>query len=77
MLTTEHKKHLVTARQTILRSVDGFDDADLPAAAAMLDSILRETCPHDPASWHTAPDADGRILTTCYQCVVSWYEGSA
>lgn len=64
---------LVTARQTVLRAAGG-DDADLPAAAAMLDNALRLLCPHDPQGWYTAPDRDGRILTTCNTCGVSWYE---
>lgn len=64
---------LVTARQTILRAVEGHDDADLPAAAAMLDHALRALCPHDPGSWYTA-DHRGRSLTTCNECGVSWYE---
>jgi len=46
---------------------------DLPAAAAYLDRVLEGTCPHDPATWHRAPDAAGRDLVTCHACGVSWY----
>lgn len=64
---------LVTARETINRVVAGHD-ADLPTAAARLDNALRSLCSHDPATWYTAPDASGRMLTTCHACNVSWYE---
>lgn len=63
---------LVTARQWILRAVEGRDDADLPAAAAMLDHALQALCPHGAGSWYTA-DSGGRSLTTCNECGVSWY----
>lgn len=77
MLSERQRADIGTARQTILRAASGHDDADLPTAAAMLDRVLRETCPHDPASWYTAPDTDGRELTTCYACGVSWYAQAA
>lgn len=72
MLTESQRADVVTARQTILRAARG-EDADLAAAASMLDRLLQESCPHDPAGWHTTPDDDGRRLTTCYACGVSWY----
>ena len=72
-LTRAQRADVVTARQTILRAASGHDDADLPAAAAMLDRVLEAGCPHDPAGHHTAPDTDGRPLTTCPACGVSWY----
>lgn len=65
---------LVTARQTVRRAAGGDDDADLPAAAAMIDKALRALCPHDPQGWYAAPDRDGHMLTTCNGCGVSWYE---
>ncbi len=63
----------MTARNTILRAASG-ERADPETAAAMLDNVLKSLCPHDPASWHTAPDAAGRILTTCSVCGVLWFE---
>lgn len=65
---------IVTARNTLERIAAGADDADSVTAAAMLDHTLKRECPHDPATWHTAPDAAGRPLTTCGACGVSWYE---
>ncbi len=40
----------------------------------IIDTVLKRLCPHDPASRQTAPDAAGRILTTCSTCGVSWFE---
>jgi len=71
-LTTAQRADLVTARETITRAVAG-QDVDLEVAAAILDRLLAETCPHDPATWHTAPDAEGRALTTCGAREVSWF----
>ena len=72
-LSTEHRAHIASARATIQRAVDGHDGVDLPAAAAYLDRVLEETCPHGPAAWHREPDGTGRALVTCYACGVSWY----
>lgn len=76
MLTAEQRADVVTARETILRAADGHE-ADLAAAAARLDALLKATCSHDPAGWRTAPDPRGRRLTTCLACGVSWYEPGA
>ena len=76
-LTRAQRADVVTARQTILRAVSGHEDVDLPAAAAMLDRVLDAGCPHDPASRVTAPDTDGRSLTTCHACGVSWFAAPA
>ena len=76
-LTRAQLADVVTARQTILRAASGHDDVDLPAAAAMLDRVLEAGCPHDPAGHYTAPDTDGRPLTTCHACGVSWYAAPA
>lgn len=76
MPNSGHKADIVTARNTINRAVSGRE-ADLTTAAAMLDRVLMETCPHEPSTWHTAidpADANGRQLVTCPACGVSWYE---
>ena len=72
-ITTEYRAHLASARATINRAVAGHDAVDLPAAAAYIDRVLAGTCPHDPATWHRAPDAAGRDLVTCHACGVGWY----
>jgi hypothetical protein len=74
-LNQEQRANIVTARQTINRAVSGETDADLGAAASMLDRVLESTCPHDPDRWYQAPDATGRDLVPCYACNVSWYKG--
>jgi len=55
------RAEIVTARNTILRATSG-ERADLETAAAMLDTVLKSLCPHDPTSRHTAPDAVGRLM---------------
>ena len=30
----------------------------------MLDRVLNSSCPHDPATWQTAPTAAGELLTS-------------
>lgn len=68
------RSDLVTARQTIRRAIAG-DDADLEAAAGLIDATLQALCPHDPAGhFHTTADS-GEELTTCTACGVSWYTG--
>ena len=65
---------LATARETIRRAIAG-DDADLPAAAGLIDATLQALCPHDPAGhFQTWTDA-GEELTTCTACNVSWFTG--
>jgi hypothetical protein len=54
----------------------GYRAGTASLVAAMLDRVLRALCPHDPASWQTAPDARGEVLMTCPACGVSWYGAS-
>ncbi len=74
-LSREERAHIVTARQTIYRALTGETDADLAAAASLLDRVLESTCPHDPGTRYRAPDQTGRELVTCCACAVSWYIG--
>jgi hypothetical protein len=72
-LTRRQQVDIVTARQMIFRAAAGYDDADLPGAAALLDRVLRDGCPHDPAGWVTV--GAGRPQITCPACGVSWHAG--
>ncbi len=72
-LTRRQQVDIVTAREMIFRAAAGYDDADLPGAAALLDRVLREDCPHDPTGWVTV--GAGRPQTTCSACDVSWHAG--
>jgi hypothetical protein len=74
MLNSESRADIVTARNTLELIARGADYADPSTAAALLDRALKRECPHDPATWQTAPDDTGRSLTTCGACGVSWYE---
>lgn len=72
MLTDDQSAALVTARQTIRRQLAG-DDADLTAAAALLDRVLRASCPHGRSSWVTS-EIDGESFTTCVLCGYGWFD---
>ena len=73
-LTREQRADIVSARETIRRAASGDLDADLDAAAALLDHLLVTTCPHDQSQQFRAPDQSGNMLVTCFGCNVSWYE---
>jgi hypothetical protein len=66
---------VVTARNTIRRAV-ARDDASLADASAMLDRVLKSSCPHNPATWHTAPTATGELLTSEDYRRLTPYEGN-
>jgi hypothetical protein len=74
-LTRRQRADVVTARQTIHRAVAGHDDVDLPRAAALLDRVLRDGCPHDPAGWVMDRDEGDWPITMCWECHVGWYAG--
>lgn len=61
----------MTVRETIRRAVRG-ENADLPRAAALLDTVLRDSCTNDEAGWLVTV-RDGETLTTCPGCGVSWF----
>ena len=48
-LTRRQRADIVIVRQTILRAAASHHDVDVTTAAVMLDRLLRESCPHDPA----------------------------
>lgn len=66
---------VATARDQLRRAIAG-DDADLSAAAAMLDRALKAMCPHGPRAWMTVspPPAPGETWVTCGRCNVVWQE---
>lgn len=69
---------VVTARETVRRVLAG-DDADLEAAAAMLDRALKAMCPHGPRAWVTVapPPVPGETWVMCSRCSVAWQERDA
>jgi len=71
-LTAADRADLVTARQTALRAASGEPDADLDAAALLIDRVLARSCAHDPAGYIVGTD-NGRELATCVACGISWY----
>ena len=72
-LTRRQRADIVIVRQTILRAAAGYADVDVTTAAVMLDRLLRESCPHDPAGWAMDRDEDDRPITMCWACQVGWY----
>jgi len=72
------RQDTVTARETIRRVLAG-DEADLAAAAEMLDRALKAMCPHGTGAWMTLapPPAPGETWTMCSRCSVSWREHDA
>lgn len=74
MITTETRAHLMSARDDVFRAGDGHANIDLELVAAHIDHALKALCPHLPATWNSRVDEDGRSLTTCYACGMSWYE---
>jgi hypothetical protein len=73
-LNKEQRADLVTARGTLRRAEEGYEDCDFGGAAAMIDRVLATSCPHGPSAWHTSPDEkSGRPLVACYACGVTWY----
>lgn len=73
MITAEMRAHLMAARDAVFRAGDGHANVNLELVAAYIDHALEALCPHVPATWQPRIDADGRRLTTCYACGMSWY----
>lgn len=73
MITPEMRAHLMAARDAVYRAGDGHANVNLELVAAHIDHALKALCPHLPLTWQTRLDADGRSLTTCYACGMSWY----
>ena len=74
MITTEMRVHLMAARDAVFRAGDGHANLDLELVAAHIDHALKALCPHLSVTWRTRLDEQGRTLTTCYACGMSWYE---
>lgn len=73
-LSTQQRADLVTARGTLRRAAIDPDSLDFETAASMLDRVTAALCPHDPSTWHIAPDVtNGRPLVTCEACGYTWY----
>jgi hypothetical protein len=72
--STQQFQDLVPARESLRLAGEGVSGIDFASASSMVDRVLATTCPHDVTKHHQAPDTtNGRPLTTCYECGVSWY----
>lgn len=73
MITTATRAYLMAARDDVFRAGDGHANVDLALVAVHIVRALRSLCPHLPVTWKTQPDENGRSLTICYACGMSWY----
>lgn len=53
---------------------DGDGEKGRENELTRLDGDIKAMCPHDPINWNSRSAEDGRIITTCERCDVSWYE---
>lgn len=67
---------LAHERNTVLHDHgrDGDGEKGRAIELTRLDGDIKATCPHDSINWNSRSAEDGRILTTCERCKVSWYE---
>lgn len=73
-LTLDQRKDLTTARESLRRAAQGFDDVEYASAASMLERVIAIAYPHVPATHHTTSDVtNGRPLVTCTAYGTTWY----
>jgi hypothetical protein len=65
---------LVQERDTLLNDHDSDDPERRDTELIRLDREIKALCPHDSISWDSRSTDDGRIITTCERCEVSWHE---
>ena len=67
---------LTTERETVLHDHgrDGAGEKGRQTELTRIDVGIKATCPHDSIHWNSRSADDGRIITTCERCEVSWYE---
>lgn len=70
----EARSELVMARDIINSATEGEDTTSLPTASSLIDRALQAMCRHEPTTWNSRSDTDGRIITTCEKCGVSWHQ---
>lgn len=76
MMKNDARDAFARERNTVLhdhdRDGDGEKGRDIELAR--LDGVIKAICPHDSINWNSRSAEDGRIITTCERCGVSWYE---
>ncbi len=70
----EKRAALAQDRDTVLEDHSSDDGHIRETELIRLDGALKELCPHDSINWNSRSADDGRIITTCERCGVSWFE---
>jgi hypothetical protein len=65
---------LARKRDAVARDRDGDTGASREIEIIRLDDEIKAMCTHDAIYWDSRSAEDGRIITTCERCGVSWYE---
>lgn len=76
MMNNDARDALVHERYTVLHDPGRYGDGEKGREneLARLDGDIKSMCPHDSIYWDSRSAEDGRIITTCERCDVSWYE---
>lgn len=69
-MNREQRADIVTARESLRRAAEGLEDVDFETAAAMLDRVLAESCPHAMSETVNPPGDPETVV--CSACGVSW-----
>lgn len=76
MTKNDARDAMTIERDTVLHDHgrDGAGEKGRERELTRLDGDIRATCQHDSIHWDSRSTDDGRIITTCERCEVSWYE---
>lgn len=70
----EKRMALTQERETVSRDHESDGEASRDTALTRLDGEIKALCSHDSIYWDSRSADDGRIITTCERCRVTWYE---
>lgn len=65
---------LAQERDTVRRNQDSVAGERRNAVLTQLDGEIKALCTHDSINWDSRASSDGRIITTCERCGISWHE---
>lgn len=68
----DKRQALAKERDTATREQQ--DGSNRDTELKRLDGEIRALCSHDSINWDSHSAGDGRIITTCARCGISWYE---
>lgn len=73
-MINEKRASLAQDRETVLLDHPDDDGHARETELIRLDGALKALCTHDSIHWDSRSTDDGRIITTCERCEVSWFE---